>query len=287
MTTCAGSSASRCRPAGPPPALQAQAVAARTYAITTSVTGNGYTLYPDTRSQMYRGVGAESPPPTRLWRHPRPGGRVPRRARDHLLLLQLGRLHRGHRERVGRRHARALAARRARPFDGADGDPYHRWGADYTLAAAAAKLRGLVKGGLVGIEVLRHGASPRILLADVVGSRGDTQVTGEELQQRFGLPPRWQRSPRSPPSRAAARGWSPVARPGAAGPVHACSARSPPRGCPALHGIVFPGRAGDRFASSSSWPALDDRQSAPARRARQPTWRRCPGRALPDRLSAA
>ena len=42
-------------------ALEAQAVAARTYAITTTVDGNGYDLYSDTRSQMYGGVSAETP----------------------------------------------------------------------------------------------------------------------------------------------------------------------------------------------------------------------------------
>src|SRR5205807_3570774 len=42
-------------------ALKTQAVAARTYAITSSVGGNGYQLYADTRSQMYGGVAAETP----------------------------------------------------------------------------------------------------------------------------------------------------------------------------------------------------------------------------------
>ena len=50
----------RCQPAGRPQALEAQAVAARTYAITTSVGGGGFDLYDDTRSQMYGGVGAET-----------------------------------------------------------------------------------------------------------------------------------------------------------------------------------------------------------------------------------
>ena len=44
-----------------PEALKTQAVAARTYAITTNVGGGFYDLYPDTRSQMYRGVSAETP----------------------------------------------------------------------------------------------------------------------------------------------------------------------------------------------------------------------------------
>ena len=46
----------------PAAALQAQAVAARTYAITTSAGGSlGFDQYADTRSQMYRGVASETP----------------------------------------------------------------------------------------------------------------------------------------------------------------------------------------------------------------------------------
>src|SRR3954447_25293533 len=46
----------------PAAALEAQAVAARTYAITTSAGATqGFNQYADTRSQMYRGVAAEMP----------------------------------------------------------------------------------------------------------------------------------------------------------------------------------------------------------------------------------
>src|SRR3712207_1349674 len=45
----------------PAEALKAQAVAARTYAITTNKPGLGFDHYPDTRSQVYRGVAAERP----------------------------------------------------------------------------------------------------------------------------------------------------------------------------------------------------------------------------------
>jgi len=52
--------------------------------------------------------------------------------------------------------------------DGAGGrDPYHRWSHRMALAAAQAKLSGLVKGSLIGIQVSRHGVSPRIVLAAV------------------------------------------------------------------------------------------------------------------------
>ncbi|MDP9187791.1 MAG: SpoIID/LytB domain-containing protein, partial [Actinomycetota bacterium] len=41
-------------------ALKAQAVAARSYALTTAVGGNGFDAYDDTRSQVYGGVAAET-----------------------------------------------------------------------------------------------------------------------------------------------------------------------------------------------------------------------------------
>ena len=41
-------------------ALKAQAVAARTYAITSTKGGNGFEHYPDTRSQVYGGIGVET-----------------------------------------------------------------------------------------------------------------------------------------------------------------------------------------------------------------------------------
>ena len=42
-------------------ALKAQAVAARTYAITSTKGGIGFEQYPDTRSQVYGGIGVEQP----------------------------------------------------------------------------------------------------------------------------------------------------------------------------------------------------------------------------------
>jgi len=46
-------------------ALEAQAVAARTYAVANVVRGKPFDLYSDWRSQVYYGVGAEAPGPTR------------------------------------------------------------------------------------------------------------------------------------------------------------------------------------------------------------------------------
>ena len=46
-------------------ALEAQAVAARTYAVANIVTGKSYDLYSDARSQLYYGAEVEAPGPTR------------------------------------------------------------------------------------------------------------------------------------------------------------------------------------------------------------------------------
>ena len=73
------------------------------------------------------------------------------------------------------------------PYDGAGNDPYHRWTQQLSLAAATAKLGSLVRGSLLGIAVTAHGASPRILQASVVGTRGTSPVTGAQLQSIFGL----------------------------------------------------------------------------------------------------
>ena len=48
----------------PAAALQAQAVAARSYALASLVKNQPYDLYSDTRSQVYYGVAAESPATT-------------------------------------------------------------------------------------------------------------------------------------------------------------------------------------------------------------------------------
>ncbi|HEY8765109.1 MAG TPA: SpoIID/LytB domain-containing protein [Solirubrobacteraceae bacterium] len=169
-------------------ALKAQAVAARTYAITTNVGGGAYDLYADTRSQMYRGVAAETA------------------ATDAAVSATAGQVvtfqgapvvtyffssSGGHTENIENVWSGATPEPWLRgvpdPYDGAGGNPYHHWGSDLSLRAAAAKLGGLLKGALIGVTVTRHGSSPRILSADVVGTGGRTSVTGTQLQQAFGL----------------------------------------------------------------------------------------------------
>jgi stage II sporulation protein D len=171
-----------------PAALEAQAVAARTYAVTTSVRAGGYDLYDDSRSQVYGGVGAETA------------------ATDAAVAATSGQIvtydgtpavtyffasSGGYTESIQNAWPGATPEPWLRgvpdPYDGTAGDPYHSWGAQMSLAAASAKLRGLIKGSLIGIQVVRRGVSPRIIAAAVVGTRGRTSVSGSQLQSVFGL----------------------------------------------------------------------------------------------------
>jgi stage II sporulation protein D len=168
-------------------ALEAQAVAARTFAITSDVGGAAFDLYSDTRSQAYGGVGAETSATNAAVAAT--NGQIVTYGGKPVTTFFFSSSG-GYTENVEdvfggspEPWLRGVPD----PYDGVGGNPYHHWGRRMTPAAAAAKLSGLVRGSLIGIKVTKHGASPRILTAWVVGTKGHTTVTGADLQQRFGL----------------------------------------------------------------------------------------------------
>lgn len=175
----------------PQEALRAQAVAARTYAITTNAGGQeGFTQWPDTRSQVYGGVGAETPATDTA---------VAGTSKQ--VVTYLGKpivayffsTSGGKTENV----ENAFPGSGPQPYLKGVDDPYddtspkHRWTASFTLAQAQRKLGGLVQGKLRAITVTKRGVSPRIVSAKVVGSRGTTVVTGAQLRARLGLFDSW------------------------------------------------------------------------------------------------
>ena len=175
-----------------PAALEAQAVAARTYAITTTVNGNGYDLYDDARSQVYGGAGAETP--TTDAAVAATSGQVVTYDGQPAVTYFFASSG-GHTESIQDAWPGATPEPWLQgvpdPYDGAGGDPYHRWSMRMSLAVAARRLRGYVRGRFIGIRVTRHGTSPRIVEAEVVGTRGQTQISGSQLQGAFGLLSTW------------------------------------------------------------------------------------------------
>jgi stage II sporulation protein D len=176
----------------PQDALRAQAVAARTYALTTNAGGNqGFSQWADTRSQVYNGVAAETPTTDAAVA-----------ATSRQVVTYLGKpivayffsTSGGKTENV----ENGFPGSRPQPYLKGVVDPYddaspkHRWGPySFTLAQAKRRLGGLVKGQLRGIKVTERGFSPRIVSADVIGTRGVTKVNGPELRRRFDLFDSW------------------------------------------------------------------------------------------------
>jgi stage II sporulation protein D len=75
------------------------------------------------------------------------------------------------------------------PYDSAS--PRHRWRFQWTQGQLDRKLGGWVQGKLRGIKVLQRGVSPRIVQAEIIGTRGSTPVTGPQLRTRLGLFDTW------------------------------------------------------------------------------------------------
>lgn len=179
-------------PAGwPAAALQAQAVASRSYALTSHAgSASHFDLYADTRSQLYRGANSESATTDSAVRAT--AGQVLTYAGQPVTTYFFSSSG-GQTENS----ENSFAGTPPRPWlrgvsDPFDGGPLHRWGpVRLSFAQAGARLSGLVRGSLVGIEVTRRGVSPRVVDAQVLGSEGATAVSGPDLAARLGLPDAW------------------------------------------------------------------------------------------------
>jgi stage II sporulation protein D len=172
-------------------ALKAQAVAARTYAITTSKGGDGWDQYADTRSQVYGGITAETANTDRAVAET--SGHVVTYDGKPVTTFFFS-TSGGRTEDVENVWPGGSAAPWLRsvedPFDSVS--PRHRWRLrSMTVGQARKKLSGLVKGRLRGIEVVSRGRSPRVIAADIVGTRGRTRVSGAVLRARLEMPDTW------------------------------------------------------------------------------------------------
>jgi stage II sporulation protein D len=178
----------------PADALKAQAVAARSYALTTHAGGDLFDQYPDTRSQVYRGMDGEQS---------RANGAVKATARevvkyqDDIATTFFFSTSGGRTENVENSFTGSVPV----PYLKSVKDPYdyysplHRWTIKYSKSNVASRLAGLVKGSFRGIRVVKRGESPRIVLADVVGSGGKLRVSGSTLRARLDLHDSWARFP--------------------------------------------------------------------------------------------
>jgi stage II sporulation protein D len=173
----------------PAAALEAQAVASRTYALTADAGGSRFQVYADSRSQVYGGRAAETPQ-TNAAVAATAGQVVTYAGRPAItyFFASSG----GMTEDV----QNGFPGSEPEPWlhgvpDPYDQGPLHSWRMTMSVASAASRLSGLVRGSFRGIEVLKRGYSPRIVSARVLGSQGATEVSGPELAARLGLTGTW------------------------------------------------------------------------------------------------
>ena len=173
----------------PADALRAQAVAARSYALATSASGP-FDQYDDTRSQVYGGLGSETPATNNAVEAT--SGRVVkfhgRVATTFFFSSSGGRTENVENVFAGSDPKPYLKSVRD-PFE--DASPYHHWRETFSQSEIESKLGSLVQGSLQSIEVTKRGRSPRIVSAKLVGSAGTTEVSGSTLQSRLGLRSTW------------------------------------------------------------------------------------------------
>jgi stage II sporulation protein D len=171
-------------------ALKAQAVAARTYALATRKTGSAFDQYPDTRSQVYRGVTGESV---------RSNAAVDATAGQILevagqpAVTYYHSTSGGHTENVENSFIGSLSrpwlVGVPDPYD--NQSPYHRWRVNFTTRQLTSDLRGYVHGSFRKLKVLKRGVSPRIIRARVYGTGGTSLISGPTLRARLGLRDTW------------------------------------------------------------------------------------------------
>jgi stage II sporulation protein D len=169
--------------------LEAQAVASRTYALTAHAGGSRFDVYSDTRSQVYRGVAAETA-----------STNAAVAATTGQIVLSAGK------PAITYFFASSggMTEDVQNGFPGAEPEPWLRavtdtyegssskWTLNLSFSSVGRRLRGLFKGALIGIEVLKRGASPRILAARVMGTTGASVVSGAALAGRLGLSSTWE-----------------------------------------------------------------------------------------------
>jgi stage II sporulation protein D len=173
----------------PMAALRAQAIAARSYALTGRIDGNGFDLYEDTRSQVYEGIASEDPRTNRAADETR--GVVVRYGGE-VAQTYFSACSGGHTENVEN-----VFFGPSIPYLVGVPDPYdrycplHTWTLRFSGPEISAKLGGYLAGRLVRIEVTRRGVSPRIVSARLHGTRGVTTIRGDQLAAALGGYDRW------------------------------------------------------------------------------------------------
>lgn len=176
-------------PSWPAAELRAQAVEARSFALTAGVGGNGFDLYDDTRSQVYEGLGSETDSTNAATADTR--GEVVMYG-SKIAETFFSACSGGYTESV-----QNVFFGPPVPYLVGVPDPYdslcplHDWTLRFSGPEISAKLGGYLDGRLKQVVVTQRGVSPRIVAARLIGTGGVTKASGEQLQVALGAYSTW------------------------------------------------------------------------------------------------
>jgi stage II sporulation protein D len=175
-------------PSWPMAELKAQAVISRSFALTGGVEGDGYDLYSDTRSQVYKGL--ESEYTTSDEAAEQTAGQVlmyEGQIAETLFSACSG----------GKTESMKNVFGTAVPYLVGVPDPYdelcplHEWTLKFSGPEISEKLSGLLDGKLMKVVITKTGYSPRIIEAKLYGTGGVTTATGSQLEEALGSYSDW------------------------------------------------------------------------------------------------
>jgi stage II sporulation protein D len=171
-------------PSWPAAELRAQAVASRSFALTAGVGGNGFDLYADTRSQVYKGLESEYTTSNAAADATRGqvleyGGKIA----ETLFSACSG----GHTESIQNVFGgSAIPYLQGVPDPYDDQCPLHEWTLRFSGPEISDKLGAYLDGRLKQVVITKRGVSPRIIEAKLIGTGGVTTVSGEQLEVALG-----------------------------------------------------------------------------------------------------
>jgi stage II sporulation protein D len=175
--------------------LRAQAIAARSYALSTGVRGGIFDVYDDSRSQAYGGVAAETAKTDQAVAATRLqvvlyGAKV---AQTFFFSTSGGHTENNEFSSLGFGQPAIPYLRGVDdPYEAEAGSPYEHWKRKFSLGRMNAALGSIgLRGKLKNIAVTQRGTSPRIVHADLIGTGGTTSVNGPQLRGALGLPDTW------------------------------------------------------------------------------------------------
>jgi stage II sporulation protein D len=170
-------------PSWPMAELKAQAVASRSFALTGGREGDGYDLYSDTRSQVYKGL--ESEYTTSNEAAEQTAGQV-LMYEGNIAETLFSACSGGKTESIENVFGTAIPYLVGVPDPYDELCPLHEWTLKFSGPEISEKLAGLLEGKLKKVVITKTGYSPRIIEAKLYGTGGVTSVTGEQLEVALG-----------------------------------------------------------------------------------------------------